>query len=68
MRSEREELTLSLGNSRFTVADESEPGEAMDREWMSGIKDVKGREWKGMEARLGRPPGSVGFRKRGLAG
>ena len=32
-------------------------------QWVSGLRPVKGKEWKGMEARMGRAPGSVGLKK-----
>ncbi|KAF2274516.1 uncharacterized protein EI97DRAFT_422151 [Westerdykella ornata] len=50
---------FGLANAKFPVNTEGEKeGEGKVR-WVSGLRPVTGKEWKGMEVRMGRAPGRV---------
>jgi hypothetical protein len=61
------ELTRAA-NTKFPVKQDGdhENNEKDEVQWVSGVRTAYGKEWKNMEARMGRKQGSVGMREANL--
>jgi hypothetical protein len=46
---------MYAGNAKFPVTNEGDNGAKEETQWVDGIRSVKGKAWKNMEARMGRP-------------